>query len=249
MRNIFFKISYKGTNYHGSQFQKNAVSVMDTFQTAVKKIIKNVDFQLKACSRTDAGVHANAFCISMITDCNIACEALKKGLNSALPCDISVLECKEASQDFHARYSCTGKKYIYKIWNSDVKNPFLGDLAYQYKYTIDEKMLNKQAKDFIGTYDFKAFSGSKCELEDTVRTIYDCSVIRDGNMIIISVKGDGFLYNMVRIIVGTLIAISAGLREKDSIKTIILSKDRKRAGATAPACGLYLDEVYYNEEV
>ncbi|MEG1994239.1 MAG: tRNA pseudouridine synthase A, partial [Oscillospiraceae bacterium] len=143
MRNIFFKISYKGTNYHGSQFQKNAISIMDTFQSAIKKIIKDAEFQLKACSRTDAGVHANSFCINMITECCISCDALKKGLNSALPCDIAVLECRDVSEDFHARYSCKGKRYIYKIWNSDVKNPFLGDLAFQYKYKIDEDKLNK----------------------------------------------------------------------------------------------------------
>lgn len=221
---------------------------MDTFQSAVKRVVKDIPFTLKACSRTDSGVHANSFCISMLCDCEIAPIGLKRGLNSYLPDDICVNDCKEAPLDFHARYSCKGKRYIYKIWNAETKNPFIGDLALHYRRKIDVDALNKEAKDFIGTYDFKAFSGNKCTVDDTIRTIYDCSVKREGDMVIVSVSGDGFLYNMVRIIVGTLLALNEGRREKGSVKEIIKSGNRKMAGETAPPHGLYLDEVFYDEE-
>ena len=247
MKNFFLDISYKGTNYHGSQFQNNAISVMDTFQNAVKSVVKDISFTLKACSRTDSGVHANSFCISMLCDCGINPEGLKRGLNSFLPDDIAVNICKEVPLDFHARYSCKGKRYIYKIWNSETKNPFLSDLSLHYKRHIDAELLNSEAKSFIGTYDFKAFSGKKCTLEDTIRTIYDCKVARDGDMVIVSVSGDGFLYNMVRIIVGTLLAINEGRRPLGSVKAIIESKNRKNAGETASPVGLYLDKVFYDE--
>lgn len=244
MRNLLFCISYRGTSYHGSQFQKNALSIMDVFQSAYLKVLGEKG-ELKACSRTDAGVHANMFCISSKTEKTIGCINFVRALNTVLPDDIAVNSCEEVSEEFHARYSAKGKRYIYKIWNSEVKNPFIFDLSHRHRYKMDVEMLDKECKDFIGKHDFRAFCGSKTSVEDTTRQIYACDVVREGDMVVFSVEGNGFLYNMVRIMVGTVIAISDGRIPQGSIPKIIESKDRKKAGMTAPASGLYLDKVFY----
>lgn len=249
MKNLLLTISYMGTNYHGFQVQQNAVTVSQVLQSAIEKIL-NHKIELKGCSRTDTGVHANKYCLSFKTDKNILCLNLVRALNTLLPDDIVAKECQEVDLDFHARYSCKKKEYIYKIWNSEIKSPFLINLVYNYKYKIDEKMLDIQAKSFIGTYDFKSFCNLKKSKtpEDTVRTIFDFKVERksqEKNLVIFKVCGDGFLYNMVRIMVGTLIFIQEKKIKQDSILDIIRQKDRSLAGKTAPASGLYLNNVFY----
>ena len=210
MRNLLLTISYDGSNYHGWQVQKNAVTVQKVFQNAVKKLFKqNID--IKGCSRTDSGVHANKYCVSFKADTDIPCENIIMALNSYLPDDIAVLNCTDMDIDFHARYSVVKKEYVYIINNSKIRNPFLRNYAFWYRYDINADYLNEQAQAFVGTY--------------------EC--------------GDGFLYNMVRIMVGTLLFVNEGKIKKDELKNVILSKNRKLAGKTAPPQGLYLNDVIY----
>lgn len=246
MRNLLLTISFDGSEYHGWQVQSNAKTVQQTLQDGLEQILQKRD-NIVGCSRTDAGVHANMYCCNLRTESEIPCSKLVSALNAVLPRDIAVSDCIEVDYEFHARYDCKSKEYIYKIYNSSIKNPFLYKYSLHYKYRLDEKMLDRQAKDFIGTYDFSAFCASGSSVESMVRTVMNASVERNGDMVIFRVEADGFLYNMVRIMVGTLIDISSGKIPQDSIKQIIASENRFAAGQTAPAHGLYLNRIRYGE--
>lgn len=245
LRNLLVTISYDGRQFHGWQIQQNAVTVQEVFQNALQKIIGN-DFDVKGCSRTDSGVHANMYCISVKTSHPILPQRLKAALNRWLPKSVAVLECIEKELDFHARYSCKSKEYIYKIWNSEVRNPFIDGYALHYRYPIDEKLLHTASQAFVGTHDFTSF----CTLDsrekgDMTRTVKSFSVTRDKELVTMLVEADGFLYNMVRIMVGTLLRVQQGKINPDEIPAIIEKKDRKFAGPTAQPCGLYLNKVNY----
>ena len=244
MRNLFLTISFDGTAYHGWQVQNNAVTVQETLQDALEQICSNRD-NVVGCSRTDAGVHANMYCCNIRTQSAIPCEKLVGALNALLPRDIAALSCEEVDWNFHARYDCKSKEYIYKIWNSPNKNPFLFGYSLHHKYPLDFEMLDRQAKDFIGTHDFSSFCAAGSSVEDTVRTVMNASVEREGDMITFRVEADGFLYNMVRIMVGTLIDIARGKIPQNSIPQIIEARNRFAAGQTAPARGLYLNNIHY----
>lgn len=245
MRNLLVTIAFEGTRYHGFQVQKNALSVCEVFQNALESVVGS-RCDVKGCSRTDSGVHARMYCISFKTTAGIRCDKLGLALNRFLPDDIAVLDAKEVPDDFHARYSCTGKQYVYKIYNSAVKDPFSPNLAYRYGYPLDVEMLDAEARAFVGRHDFAAFRSIKSDVEDTVRTITEFTVTRKDKHVLFTVTGDGFLYNMVRIMAGTLIFIAEGKIARGGIPAIIESKDRKNAGKTMPARGLYLNKVYYN---
>lgn len=244
MRNLLLTISFDGGAYHGWQVQENAVTVQQVFQDAWQQICGKRE-NITGCSRTDAGVHANMYCCNIRTESEKDCNKLLMSLNAVLPDDIAVKKIEPVSMDFHARYDCKSKEYIYRILNSPVKNPFEYKHSLKYPRPIDEKFLNEQAKQFTGTYDFTAFCSSGSSTADTVRTVYDCGVERDGDMITVRMSANGFLYNMVRITVGTLLYVSEGKIEPDKIKEIILSKDRNRAGITVRPEGLYLNKVTY----
>ncbi len=245
LRNILLTIAYDGRAYHGWQIQKNALSVQEVFQSALKNIIGD-NFSVKGCSRTDSGVHANMYCINILTTHKISPERLKAAMNRFLPLDIVVNSAQEVSLDFHARYSCKSKEYIYKIWNSQERNPFLNGYALHYRYELDVEKLNSAAKAYIGTHDFTSFCTlDKREKGDFTRTVTSFHVTRDGKMVEMRVEADGFLYNMVRIMVGTLLRVAQGKIEVNEISNIIKGKNRKLAGPTAPACGLYLNRVNY----
>lgn len=245
-RNILAVISFDGKDFHGWQIQKNALTIQEVFQNALFKIL-NEPVDIKGCSRTDSGVHANMYCINIKTNRNIPCDRLKMALNKFLPKQIAVLKCLDVPADFHARYSCTGKEYIYKIHNSKIRDPFMHGYVFEYRYKIDEKLLNQVAKQFEGTHDFTSFCTlDKREKNNMVRTIKHCSLSKKKDIIIFKVQADGFLYNMVRIMVGTLLRVSQGKIKADEIKDIIKAKDRSKAGPTAVANGLYLNKVFYN---
>ena len=167
------------------------------------------------------------------------------GMNFFLPDDIAVFDCEIVGDEFNARFDCQSKEYIYKIYNGRVRDPFSLNKAYFHKYPLDAVLMDEQAKDFIGTFDFSAFCAAGATVKTTVRTIYDAGVERDGDMVIFRVRGNGFLYNMVRIMVGTLIYISEGKIEKGTIPEIIKSGNRLTAGKTAAPEGLYLNKVFY----
>lgn len=244
MRNLLVTLSYDGSYYHGWQIQKNAVTVQEVFQKALEKVLcENTD--IKGCSRTDSGVHANMYCVSFKTEKSIPCENMVRALNTYLPKNIAVTSCKEVSDDFHARYSVKSKRYVYRIYNGKIRNPFLEKYAFHYRYPIDEKYLNVEAQAFLGTQDFSGFCSANSDVEDTVRTVYSFSVERSGDDVFFTVEADGFLYNMVRIMIGTLLFISEGKIKSGELSSVIDSKKRSAAGKTAPPQGLYLDFVNY----
>lgn len=245
LKNLLITISYDGRHFHGWQIQQNALTVQEVFQNSLSKIIGS-EFDVKGCSRTDSGVHANMYCISLKITHPILPERLKAALNRWLPKSVAVLDCIEVPLDFHARYSCVSKEYIYKIWNNEVRNPFLDGYALHYRYKIDENLLNNAAQAYIGYHDFSSF----CTLDsrekgDMRRNVMSFSVMRDGDLVTMKVEADGFLYNMVRIMVGTLLRVQQGKINPDEISKIIEKKDRSFAGPTAQACGLYLNRVNY----
>lgn len=244
MRNLLVTLSYDGSYYHGWQIQKNTVTVQEVFQKALEKVLcENTD--IKGCSRTDSGVHANMYCVSFKTEKSIPCENTVRALNTYLPKNIAVTSCKEVSDDFHARYSVKSKRYVYRIYNGKIRNPFLEKYAFHYRYPIDEKYLNNEAQAFLGTHDFSGFCSANSDVEDTVRTVYSFSVERSGDDVFFTVEADGFLYNMVRIMIGTLLFISEGKIKSGELSSVIDSKKRSVAGKTAPPQGLYLDFVNY----
>lgn len=244
MRRLLVTIRYDGSAYHGYQVQSNALTVQEVFQNAVQKVFgKRLD--VKGCSRTDSGVHANKYCISFDTDMNISNESVILALNTYLPEDVAAYDCKEVDMDFHPRYNCKSKEYIYKIYNGKYRNPFYAKYALWYRQNIDAEYLNNEAQAFVGKYDYSGFCSIKSDVEDTVREIYSCKVWREYDFVYFKVCGDGFLYNMVRIMVGTLLFVSEGKIKSGELKSIILSKDRKKAGKTAPPQGLYLNNVSY----
>lgn len=244
MRRLLLTIRYDGSAYHGYQVQSNAITVQEVFQDAVEKVF-NTRLNVIGCSRTDSGVHANMYCITLDTDMSISPSNTVLALNTYLPDDIAVYDCKEVSLDFHPRYCCKSKEYVYKIYNGKYRNPFCARYAFWYRYTIDADYLNEEAQAFVGKYDYSGFCSVKSDVEDTVREIYSFDVWREGDYVYFKVVGDGFLYNMVRIMVGTLLFVSEGKIKSGELKDIILSKDRARAGKTAPPQGLYLNKVNY----
>lgn len=244
-RNFLIKLSYDGARYHGWQIQENALTVQEVFQDALYKIT-GLREDIKACSRTDTGVHAREFCVSLKTESHIAPERLLAALNHYLPEDVAVKSCEPVPLDFHARYSCQGKEYVYQIWNHPVRDPFLAGRALHYWYPIDEELLDRAAKAYVGRHDFSSFCTlDKREKGDLTRTVTTSKVERAGDLVTFTVAADGFLYNMVRIMVGTLLRVQQGKFTPEDIPGIIQAKDRKAAGPTAPAWGLYLNRVFY----
>lgn len=242
-RNLLLTLRYDGSAFHGWQYQPNCRTVEDELKKAIRRILGE-DVKLQSCSRTDAGVHAEMFCCNFRTASQRPADKVILGLNAVLPEDIAVYGCEEKPADFHARYDCKGKEYIYKIWNGKARNPFFNRYALHSSRRLDEKMLNQTASQLVGTYDFTSFCASGCTVKSMTRTVYDCSVRREGELVVFSVHGNGFLYNMVRIMVGTLLDLNDGKIDR-SVKSIIEAKDRNAAGVTAPACGLYLNKVFY----
>lgn len=241
---VLLKISYLGTNYHGWQVQPNGITVQETLQNALEQLYQKRP-ALTGCSRTDSGVHAKEFYCHFDTEKHIPENNVINALNTMLPNDIAVLSCEYVEDDFHARYSSKGKEYIYQIYNAQTPNPFLYETSWHINRKLDIIKMNKFANDLIGKHDFIAFSSSGRTVTDTVRTVEYCTVETNDDIITIKVRADGFLYNMVRIIVGTLVDVSDGKIDVDSALKIIESKDRSLAGFTAPPKGLFLNRVFF----
>lgn len=244
MRNIKLIMEYDGTNYHGWQIQKNAVTVQECIENAIKKLVGTRP-KLSGCGRTDTGVHALNYVCSFKTESQISCDRLPYAINRFLPEDIVCKAAQEMPEDFDAHKSTVGKTYIYKIQNSQYPNVFQNNRAWYYRYDLDVEKMRKAAKSFLGTHDFIGFAAAGFTVKTTVRTINDINIEKDGDLIVISISGNGFLYNMVRIIAGTLVFVGNGKIDGEKMDEIIASCDRKRAGITAPPHGLYLSEVYY----
>lgn len=244
MKNIKLILEYDGTKYSGWQKQKNSATVQETIEKAIEAITKEA-VELIGCSRTDSGVHAKGYTANFFTDSKIPVERFYIAINAKLPQDIVILSSEEVNEDFHARFNCVGKTYCYSILNRATYPAMYRNYVTHVpkKLSVDE--MKKASKSFIGTHDFNAFRNLGTEVASTVRTIQKIEIEKNENIINILVTGDGFLYNMVRIIAGTLIEVGLGQKKAEQIKEILESKDRNKAGKTAPARGLSLDNVYY----
>lgn len=244
MRNIKLTIEYDGTAYHGWQSQINAIAVQDTVTDAVNSLTGE-NCSITGSSRTDTGVHALGQVCNFFTGSAIPSDKFSFALNTLLPDDIVIRKSEEVSSDFHARFSTKGKKYRYLFYNSVFPSALLRHRAYHIFYPLDVDAMRQAAGHLIGTHDFAAFSASGGSVKTTVRTIAHATIERDGELIEFSVTGNGFLYNMVRIMAGTLVEVGFGKMKPDDIPGIIAGLDRRKAGRTAPAHGLYLVEIYY----
>ncbi len=248
---ILLYISFLGTNYCGYQIQKDRPTVQGALCEAAQKVF-GVKCDITGCSRTDSGVHALGFrCTVKPSDPNALIPAAKLpyAYSSLLPCDVSVLAACEVADDFHPRYTDLVKEYEYRVHNSPIPDPFTVGRAFRFPAPItDEGIENmRRAAELIcGTHDFTSFMASGSKITDAVRTVHFCRVERRGDIIYVNVAADGFLYNMVRIIVGTLLEVGRGELAPENVEGIIASRDRRMAGSTAPACGLYLKNVVYN---
>ena len=243
---VLLTIAYVGTAYCGWQVQKNGKSVQEALQDGVAQTFGK-RYPVTGCSRTDSGVHAKGFKCTVDLDekaPRIPADKIPIALNTKLPDDISVLHAEYVSDDFHARYSVKSKRYEYVIHNSAVKDPFLRGRAWRVPQHLDEQVMDEAAKSFIGTHDFTSFRAAGSDVPDSVRTVFDASVRRDGELIIFSVSADGFLYNMVRIMAGTLVDVARGTVTAP-LSVIIAEQNRAKAGQTAPPDGLTLAEVLY----
>ena len=244
----FAKIKYLGTAFHGFQVQPGLRTVQGELNNALNQAF-GLPCKVTGCSRTDAGVHANEFCLTVECDGGtIPADKLPIAVARFLPTDLSLFYAEECDNAFHPRYDVREKEYLYRIINRPIYDPFeFGRAWFLSRPVSDEGLMLMQsaAKHFIGKHDFSAFMSEGSDVEDTVRTVTALSVERIGDLIEIRISADGFLYNMVRIIVGTLTEVAFGRISPDSIEDIINSCDRSRAGMTAPADGLFLNQVVY----
>ncbi len=239
-----FCISFNGAAYCGWQVQKNGITVQNVVQDAIERIL-GLRHNIVACSRTDAGVHANNFYFHIDLELKIPILNFMFALNNVLPADIVVKSIVRVGDGFHARYSCRCKEYIYKVYIGALKNPFLKDLVLPYGRNLNMNNMLEASKFFLGRHNFTSFCNSNSTVKDKVRTIYFIDITLENDIVIFKIKGDGFLYNMVRIMVGTLIEVSEGRFCPNDIKDILENMNRKYAGRTVKASGLYLNEVYY----
>ncbi len=244
--NVLLTLSYDGTGYFGWQRQKNQITVQQKLEEALSSLLKK-DVQVRGASRTDTGVHALGQAALFKTETTIPIDKFPYAVNSFLPRDIVVTEARIVSDDFHPQYSVLKKTYQYKILNSEFREPKLRNYSEFVRQSLDIEKMREACGYFIGTYDFNAFCASGSTAKTTVRTIFEMSVLKNDNIINIDVTGNGFLYNMVRIIAGTLIYVGIGKFKPSFVKKIIDSKDRTLAGKTAGAAGLTLMKIYYKE--
>ena len=244
MRNILLTIAYDGTEYCGWQEQLNGISVAAKINGAIESLTGKRS-KLYGSGRTDSGVHALAQKANFKTEFSGDCDRITAGLNFYLPEDIRVLSCAEVSEDFNARFNAKSKTYIYKIYNSPILSPFYINRAWHIKYPLNVGAMRRAAWEMEGERDFTSFMASGSPVKSAVRNLSRLSVSRSAEIIEVSATANGFLYNMVRIIVGTLVYTGMGKLTPEDIKPILQAQNRAAAAPTAPARGLYLKEVVY----
>ncbi len=245
-RNLKVIISYCGTNYHGWAIQKEVATVEGTILEAFSKLVKT---KVRICgtSRTDAGVHARGQVANINLDSPIPTENIKHAINQILPDDIAFVSVEDAPRGFDPIGGPIDKHYQYKIYTGKDKDVFEVGKYWHYPYSLDEKKMQQAADRFVGTKDFRAFASAKDTRTNSIRTIIECNVNRDGDWIIIDVRGNKFMYNMVRNMVGTLIEVGRCRWEPDCIDDILKSRDRRNAGMLAPPDGLYLMHINFGD--
>lgn len=248
MKNIALRLRYDGSRYHGWQVQKNEISVCQTMQEAMEKVCGH-PVKLTGCGRTDAGVHALRYCANFKSDCRIPMDKLPLAINSRLPGDIAVEAAVEAPEDFNAIGSCIKKEYVYKILNSNIRDPFLEKRVCFYPQGLDMELMKAAGKAFEGTHDFRAVRSVGTETKTTVRTVHWCKAEKEGDLITISICANGFLYNMCRAMVGTMVYASYGKLLPEEIPMLLEKGDRRLTGPTMPPQGLYMNRIWYDDPV
>lgn len=253
---LLLKLSYLGTAYGGYQVQPNVDTVQGQLNLATRRLF-GYECDVVGCSRTDSGVHARAFCAAitergkpqLTTD--IPVSRIPLALSALLPPDICVFQACWVPESFHPRYDVVSKEYVYRIWNRPIRDPFEEGRAYHLPRPIsdgDLARMQRAAQALIGTHDFTAFMARGSKIVDPTRTLYISEVTRQGDILQYRVAANGFLYNMVRILAGTLVEVGEGRLEPEEIPRILNGRERARAGRTLPACGLYLNRVCYPED-
>ena len=247
--NILLDISYDGSGFCGFQVQNNGLSVCQALQDGLEALLGTRP-PVKGCSRTDAGVHALHYAVNFWADCRIPMEKLPLALNQKLPAAIRVNRAMEVEEEFHARYAAHAKTYCYRIWNSPIDSAFGAGWHHRLPGRLDEAAMQAAADRFVGSHDFMSLCSAGCEVAQrgsTVRTITQCRVQRAGDLVTVTVTADGYLYNMVRILAGTLVLAGQHKLNPEQVPAILESRDRSQAGPTLPAQGLFLAWVDYPE--
>lgn len=243
-RRIKLTIAYDGTDYCGWQIQQQAVTVEGELRAALEKLLGE-PVETIGASRTDAGVHALGNVAAFDTESTIPADKFCYALNSYLPEDIRVMESEEVAADYHPRFDCHSKRYEYRIAEGRFASPLRSRYTHTSRVRLNEQAMANAAEHLVGKHDFSSFCAAGAQVETKVRTITRCEVYREGDEIVIGVEGDGFLYNMVRIIAGTLVKVGEGAFAPEEVKNILEAKDRTKAGPTAPARGLTLCYIRY----
>lgn len=244
MKNIKLILQYDGTGYHGFQIQPDVITIQSVLENCVEEIT-GVKTRVNGCSRTDAGVHAVKYCAGFVTQSPIPAEKFSVVMNNYLPPDIRIISSSQEGEDFHPRFSTKSKEYVYTINTTPQIDVFSRNYEWQLKTKLNVKLMNEAAKYIMGEHDFCSFMTSGPVLESTVRNVMSLRVEEDNSKIKIHIRADGFLYNMVRIITGTLVWVGEGRITPEDVKDIIEKKDRSFAGPTAPPQGLALNEIFY----
>ena len=246
MRNIAIVLTYLGTRYHGWQVQKNDTSVCETVENAVRAVVGHRT-HVVGCGRTDAGVHARKYVANFHTTSTIPTDRVPYALNTHLPEDIAVLDAMEVPEDFNAIGSCVKKEYTYLVYNARVRDPFYVNRAWWYPKHLDEAILQRAADPFVGTHDFAAVRSVGTETKTTVRTVHHFDVCRKGDTVEFRICANGFLDNMARAMVGTVIYAAEGKIAPEEIGALLDTGDRTAAGPTAPPGGLYMTHLWYDD--
>ncbi len=247
-RNIALRLSYIGTAYHGWQVQKNASSVAETLEKALSSVVCH-PVKVTGAGRTDAGVHAQLYVANFYTTSGIPVERLPLAVNTRLPDDICVCKATVVPHSFNAIGSCLKKEYTYRIYNSRIRDPFHVNRVWFHPKPLDETVMAQAARQFVGTHDFAAVRSVGTETRTTVRTVHYFYIERHNELIHCRVCADGFLYNMVRAMVGTCVYAAEGKLDPCLIPAILSSRNRTLAGPTAPPDGLYMTNLWYREDV
>ena len=244
MRNIALTLMYDGTAYHGWQVQKRDVTVAETLEQALSHVVCH-PVRCVGAGRTDAGVHAEIYVCNFHTSSSIPCDRIPLAVNTRLPGDIVVTRATEVPETFNAIGSCLKKEYTYRIYNSRIRNAFLVNRVWFYPKQLNTSLMQRAADHFVGTHDFACVRSVGTETKSTIRTVQYFDIRRDGDMISCRVCADGFLYNMVRAMVGTCVYASEGKLDPDDIPALLENRNRTDAGPTAPPQGLYMTNLWY----
>lgn len=237
---------YVGTAYHGWQVQKTVVTVAETLEKALATVVCH-PVKCTGAGRTDAGVHAETYIANFRTTSAIPCDRIPLAVNTRLPEDIVVVRAVEVPEEFNAIGSCLRKEYTYRIYNSRIRNAFFVDRAWFYPKPLDAEVMQRAASQFVGTHDFAAVQSVGTEVQSTVRTVHYFDITRTGDLITCKVCANGFLYNMVRAMVGTCVYASEGKLSPEDIPRLLEARNRTAAGPTVPPGGLYMTRLWYDE--